>query len=132
MQISTRYAMALRLTALALPAMLAIGCAREAPPISYRDQVAPILAKHCVKCHVEGQPGTVASALQLDSYAATMKGTRFGPVVLPGDPLSSVMVMLVEGRADPRITMPHGGTDRLTAEEIKALRDWVQQGAHDN
>ncbi|HXQ63783.1 MAG TPA: c-type cytochrome domain-containing protein [Steroidobacteraceae bacterium] len=125
-------ATALRLAAVALPAIMAIGCAREPPPISFHSQVAPILAKHCVSCHVEGKPGTVASALQLDSYAAVMKGTRFGPVVLPGDPLSSVMIMLVEGRADPRITMPHGGADRLTAAEIQALRDWVQQGAHDN
>ncbi len=132
MQTLIRHAMALRLTALALPALLAVGCAHEPPPISFRTQVAPILAKHCVSCHVEGKPGTVASALQLDSYAAVMKGTRFGPVVLPGDPLSSAMIMLVEGRADPRITMPHGGTDRLTAAEIQALRDWVQQGARDN
>jgi mono/diheme cytochrome c family protein len=129
----TPQATARRLTALALPVFLAIGCARETPPpVSFRGDVAPILAQHCVSCHVEGKPGTAASALQLDSYAAVMKGTRFGPVVLPGNPLSSAMIMLVEGRADPRITMPHGGTDKLTAPEIQKLRDWVQQGARDN
>jgi hypothetical protein len=133
MRSSTRQAKALRLATLAVPALLALGCAREAPPqVSFRSDVAPILAKHCLSCHVEGKPGTDASALRLDSYAAVMKGTRFGAVVLPGDPLSSAMIMLVEGRADPRITMPHGGTDRLSAVEIQKLRDWVQQGARDN
>jgi hypothetical protein len=133
MQTATRRASALRSSVLAVPLVLAIGCARETPPqVSFRSDVAPILAQHCYSCHVEGKPGTVASALQLGSYAAVMKGTRYGRVVVAGDPLSSAMIMLVEGRADPRITMPHGGADKLAPAEIQKLRDWVQQGARDN
>jgi hypothetical protein len=60
-----------------------------------------------------------------------MKGGKFGPFVIPGDPLTSTLNMLVEGRADPSIRMPHGrGT--LTDREIETLRDWVQQGAKNN
>jgi hypothetical protein len=99
------------------------------PPVGFRSDVAPLIDRHCVSCHVPGKPGTEASGLVLDSYAALMKGTKFGPVVIPGDPLSSTLIMLVEGRADPSITMPHGGTDKLSAAEIGTLRTWVQQGA---
>jgi uncharacterized membrane protein len=46
--------------------------------------------------------------------------------------LTSVLVMLIEGRADPAIKMPHGGAAPLTDTEIKTIRAWVQQGAHNN
>ena len=65
------------------------------------------------------------------SYEVLMKGTKYGPVVIPGDPLSSTLTMLVEGRADPSIRMPHGD-EPLPAAEQKVLRDWVAQGARDN
>jgi hypothetical protein len=52
--------------------------------------------------------------------------------VLPGDPLTSVLVMLIEGRADPSIRMPHGGANPLTEAEIKTIHEWVKQGARNN
>jgi hypothetical protein len=52
--------------------------------------------------------------------------------VLPGDPLTSVLVMLVEGRVDPSLKMPHGNATTPTAEQIKTLRLWVEQGAKNN
>jgi uncharacterized membrane protein len=61
-----------------------------------------------------------------------MKGTKFGQVVIPGDPLTSVLVMLIEGRADPSLKMPHGGAKPLTNDEIKTIRRWVKQGARNN
>jgi hypothetical protein len=61
-----------------------------------------------------------------------MKGTQYGPVVLPGDPLTSVLVMLVEGRADPALKMPHGDSKPLDPKEIATIRQWVEQGAKNN
>ena len=103
-----------------------------APAVSFRNDVAPIIEKHCVSCHVPGKPGAEASGFVVDSYAALMKGTKFGAVVLPGDPVSSTLIVLVERRADPSINMPHGTIDRLSAAEITTLRAWVQQGARNN
>jgi hypothetical protein len=100
--------------------------------VSYQKDVAPVLAKNCASCHLPGQEGYVASGLDVSTYESLMKGTKFGPVVLPGDPLTSVLVMLIEGRADPSIKMPHGGAQPLTADEIKAIRRWVKQGAKNN
>ena len=51
--------------------------------------------------------------------------------MIPGDPLSSVLTMLVEGRADPSIRMPHGDQP-LPESEKKILHDWVAQGAKNN
>ncbi|NJD31442.1 MAG: hypothetical protein FIB04_06105 [Gammaproteobacteria bacterium] len=109
------------------------GCARKHhQETSYQKDVAPILAKHCASCHVPGQPGYVASGFDLQGYDSLMKGTKFGPVVLPGDPMTSVLVMLIEGRVDPSIKMPHGGANPLTEDEIKTIRRWVKQGAKNN
>jgi hypothetical protein len=67
----------------------------------------------------------------MSSYDALMKGTKFGPVVKPGDPLSSALNMLVEGRASPAIRMPHGKA-KMPDKEVKILNAWVAQGAKNN
>lgn len=124
-----------RLVCLAVAAaVLAVGtgCARKHQEVSYQKDVAPILTKHCASCHVPGQPGYVVSGFDLQGYDSLMKGTKFGPVVLPGEPGTSALVMLIEGRADPSIKMPHGGVNPLTQDEIKTIHRWVKQGAKNN
>jgi hypothetical protein len=111
---------------------LAPGCARKHQEVSYQKDVAPILAAKCASCHVPGQAGHAASGLDLSSYDSLMKGTKFGQVVIPGDPLTSALVMLIEGRADPSLKMPHGDAKPLTDDEIKTIRRWVKQGAKNN
>ena len=91
----------------------------------------PILKKYCLECHVPGGAGYDASGFDMSSYQTLMRGGKFGPFVIPGDPLSSTLNMLVEGRADPSIRMPHG-REKLDESEIRILRDWVEQGAKDN
>lgn len=119
------------LLAIVALAATAGGCARQEPQVSFAKDVQPLLAARCGSCHVPGQPGYEASGLGMQSYEALMKGTKFGPVVLPGDALSSTLTMLVEGRADPSIRMPHGESP-LSAEEQQTIRAWVEQGARNN
>ena len=57
-----------------------------------------------------------------------MKGTKFGPVVVAGDPLSSSLYRLVAGKVDPSIRMPHG-KEALSQEEILKIEQWIEQGA---
>jgi len=67
----------------------------------------------------------------MSSYETLMKGGKFGKLVIPGDPLTSTLNMLVEGRADPSIRMPHG-RGKLPDREIEILRVWVKEGAKNN
>lgn len=115
----------------AVGVLVASGCSKSEPPVSYAKDVQPLLNARCTTCHAPGLPGYEASGLDTSSYAALMKGTKFGEIVLPGDPLSSTLTMLVEGRADPSIRMPHGD-QALPDADKKILRDWVQQGAKNN
>jgi hypothetical protein len=109
-----------------------IAACERTPQVSYAKDVVPILEKHCKACHSPGEAGYVVSGFELESYETLMKGTQFGPVVLPGDPLTSVLVMLLEGRADPSLKMPHGGATAPSPEEILTIRRWVEQGAKNN
>ena len=115
---------------LAAAALLAVtACAPSG--VSYNKEVQPILAKNCAECHAPGQKGFLASGLDTTSYQALMKGGKFGPLVKPGDALTSALNMLVEGRVHASIQMPHG-REKLPAKDIEILKVWVNEGAKNN
>jgi len=99
--------------------------------VSYNKDVQPILSKNCSECHAPGKEGFIASGLDTTNYPSLMKGGKFGPLVKPGDALSSSLNMLVEGRAHPSIRMPHG-REKLSDDEIETLKVWVNEGAKNN
>jgi hypothetical protein len=113
-------------------AMALSACQPSDREVSYSRDVAPILERHCKGCHMPGQAGYVVSGFELRDYETLMKGTQYGAVVLPGDPLASVLVMLIEGRADPSLRMPHGDAAPLDRADIETIRRWVEQGAKNN
>lgn len=114
-----------------LIAAVAAGTARAEETVSYTLDVAPILAAHCGACHTAGGQGYLASGLDLSSYAGLMKGTKHGAIVIPGDPVRSNLLVLIEGKANPQIRMPHNQRP-LLKYQILTIRDWIKQGAQDN
>lgn len=111
--------------------VLAAGCGRE-EAVSFSAQVNPILEAECIECHREGGDGYEASGFSVETYEDIMTGTRYGPMVIPGDPLGSNLLVLIEGRADPSISMPHGSKTRLPRSDIETIRTWIEQGAPNN
>lgn len=105
------------------------GCGqKETKPLTYQADIKPILDQYCVECHKAGGQGTEKSGLQLDSYAATMRGTHFGPVVIAGQSINSTLYRLVSGKADPSLRMPHNQAP-LSDENINKIKNWIDQGA---
>jgi uncharacterized membrane protein len=119
----------LRPVVLVAGAALAVACAPR--NVGYAAQVQPILTKNCSECHAPGQAGFTSSGLDTTSYAALMKGGKYGALVKPGDAFTSALNMLVEGRADASIRMPHG-RNKLSDDEIAILKVWVNEGAKNN
>jgi len=111
---------------------LLAGClARQT--ISYHQDVYPVLETNCLECHRPPDgTGYLQTRLNLETYQSLMKGTVYGPVIVPGNSRQSILNRLVEGRAGASLRMPHQQDQPLTAHEIEILRWWVDQGAHDN
>ncbi len=110
-------------------ALLLSACGEK--EVSFKADIQPILAKSCLECHAAGGAGAEKSGLIMSSYEDLMKGTRFGVIVKPGDALTSALIMLVEGRVDPSIRMPHH-KEQLSKDQTAPLRAWVEQGAKNN
>ena len=91
-----------------------------------------MLDQYCLECHQEGGAGYAASGLSMASHADLLKGTDNGPMVVPGDSLGSNLIVLMEGRADPSIKMPHGSSDKVAQYQIDIIKTWIDQGAKNN
>jgi hypothetical protein len=95
---------------------------------SFREDIFPIFKGRCIDCHQPGGPGYEASGLDLRTYEGLMKGTKHGPMIIPGDPDVSNLVWLLEWRASPQLRMPHG-TKQLSICDRTAIRRWIMEGA---
>jgi len=133
-------------TALAIAFMLAVmACGQErqtkqegqgGAAVSFKNDVTPILKKHCLPCHAEENFNP--SELSLDSYSNMMAGGKHGVPVVPGKGSESIIVQKVEpdppfGDQMPLVRKKNAANpDRLTSQEIETLKKWIDQGAKDN
>ena len=101
--------------------------------VSFNEDVQPILHDYCVSCHSPGGKGHAKSGLDLTSYEGLMRGTKFGPVVIPGNSDTSTFTKLLTG-TNRGLKMPMGlnATGTLDRQYILILRKWVKQGAKNN
>lgn len=109
--------------------LLAAGCSNKG--VSFSADIQPILSKHCLECHKKGEQGHEKSGLSMDTYAELMSGTRYGPVIVPGNSISSTLIRLVDHKADKAINMPHDKS-KIPDNEIALLKAWIDEGAKNN
>ncbi len=88
--------------------------------VSFAEVVAPVLYSRCLACH---NARTAQGRLNLESFAALMKGGESGAAVVPGDALSSMLQILIEDHSMPK------DADPLTDEQIAAISNWIAVGA---
>ena len=120
-----------KLISLGLFPLAMVACSGE-PAISFSQDVKPIIDQNCVSCHQLDGKGVLASGFDMTSYDGLIKGAQFGPMIIAGDAEGSNMVVLMEGRADPSISMPHGQQKPISKAKIKTIRLWIDQGAKNN
>lgn len=108
--------------------LAAIGCWLSTPAFAstpedeFESKVRPILAQKCFACHTAAASG----GLRLDSREAILKGGQRGPAITPGKPEESLLVTAIHYQ-DNRLKMPPTG--ELSANEVRAIEDWVRGGA---
>ena len=91
--------------------------------VSFATDIGPLLSNRCGSCHGDSRK---REGLSVTTYADLMKGSDNGPVIMPGNSDSSLLVDLVASQE-----MPKQGP-KLTPSEVQLLVDWVNQGALDN
>lgn len=99
-----------------------IGSAAE---VSFRKQLAPILARRCLGCHSNRK---TEGRYALHTFEAFLKtGDSGEPLVVPGAPEKSYLFQkLIE--SDPDLRMPQED-DPLSEMQIDQFRQWIEQGA---
>lgn len=90
--------------------------------VSFEREISAIFHNSCIGCH---SSATRMGGLVLESYESLMKGGSHGPAIVPGKSNESRLVLMVEGRIEPR--MPMSGA--LKASEIAAIKSWIDAGA---
>lgn len=99
--------------------------------VSFSEDILPLLKWRCSSCHQPGGMGFQKSGLDLTSYEGVMKGTNFGPMIIPGDPDNSNLMMLIDWRVRPEIHMPYR-KKQLSSCDRAAIRKWILTGAKNN
>ena len=98
--------------------------AKEDPQAAafFETKVRPLLVNRCVECHgAEKQKGS----LRLDSREAALEGGDSGAVLVPAEPMKSLLMEVISHRSD--IKMPP--KSKLSDAEIADLTMWVKLGA---
>jgi mono/diheme cytochrome c family protein len=102
----------------------AIAAAEEHVP-SFREDIQPILAKHCYACH---GPDEAEAGLRLSdregAFAETYSGSR---AIVPGDVEMSLMIDRISSEDEYERMPPEG--DPVPPEEIELIRKWIAAGA---
>lgn len=101
--------------------------------VDFGKEVFPFLEKRCIECHKapfeeNGKLKKPKADLRLDAPAEIMKGGENGVILKPGDSSKSSLYEVVTLPKDDDMHMPPKG-DPLTADEIKLLKTWIDEGA---
>ncbi|QDU22391.1 PSD1 and planctomycete cytochrome C domain-containing protein [Urbifossiella limnaea] len=102
--------------------LLAPAPARADEPVDFARDVRPLLSNSCFKCH---GPASQMGKVRLDTREAAVKSGA----IVPGSPDKSTLVERVcEPSDDDRMPPPEAGP-RLTAQQVKTLKQWIAEGA---
>lgn len=99
-------------------AMPAVKPAVDMNNVSFKRDVAPILANVCARCH---NANNASGQFDATTY------TSFKAQLVPGKPDDSHVLKLVTGKAEP--AMPRGGQTRFSKEWADTWAAWIRQGA---
>jgi hypothetical protein len=107
------------------------GCGQK--PVSYREQIQPILNNRCVACHMTE---TRRMKVVLTSYDNVMNSRSVSgkeALVLPGSPYQSRLYILCStDQAHFRMPPDTSKVTPLPTEELDLLRKWIIQGTKNN
>lgn len=92
-------------------------------------RIVPLLHEKCLACHGNDE-AMVKGDLDLRSLASVLKGGESGePSLVPGKPEESPLYLAATRTHDDWEPMPPKEADKLYAEQLGWLKDWIAGGA---
>ena len=113
-----------------LPVFLLLGSlltSVTAAPLNYAKDIKSILRQHCLKCHGDDKQ---KAGLNMQSYAATMKGGNGGEIVVAGRASQSRLYQIITAPDDDARMPPN--KPMIPREHITLIQRWIDGGAREN
>ena len=107
--------------------IVATGSAAEPQRVNFTRDIRPILSDACYECHGPSAKDRKAE-LRLDIRAEALAARDGNPAIVAGDPLASALVQRISSTDAEERMPPADATRQLTAEEIRKIRAWIEQG----
>lgn len=129
-------------------AALVVGCAKDEGPLivpkpvvnigepidtaHFATEVLPIFEEHCYVCHPPMGDMDLDGTVAYDNLV-NVPTSGYAPAVriVPGDPAASVLWHKISQSGEYGLNMPPNETF-LSIEELRTIRDWIEQGALNN
>ena len=104
-------------------AVLCIAATLAAADPSFKDDVFSILRDNCLACHsAQAKMGE----LVMEDYDGLMAGGNNGPPIVPGNSNASLLIQVLDGRAQPKMPL---GDENLPPQNLAVLKAWIDAGA---
>ncbi|MEO8230836.1 MAG: hypothetical protein ABI638_01030 [Ignavibacteriota bacterium] len=96
--------------------------------VSFSQNIYPIFQVKCAfsGCHASPNP---ADGIDLSTWANVTANFN---IVFPGEPDLSRLVWAIEGRAGISPMPPVGYARAVTADQLRGIKTWIDEGALDN
>ena len=129
MKMTSRLNRLLGLLGVAAAALLVVNGARaQDKKVDFVKDIQPILNESCVKCH---GPKKQKGKLRLDNKDDALKGGKEGSDIVPGNSAKSLLYsrLVTSDKDDLMPQNPDGDAVPLSADKIKLIKAWIDQGA---
>ena len=100
--------------------------AAPAKPVSFVNDVAPILRESCFACH-NGKKRS--GKFDMTTYAGLRKGGDKADPIAPGKPDESLIIDLLTAKDSKRMPPAKEGGEALPKEKVAVIDQWIKEGA---
>jgi len=114
-----------------LPLLIALSASllrADEAPLSFNNDIRPILSDKCFACHGFDAKAREAD-LRLDTAEAAYSKNKTGTPIVPGKPDESLVWQRIISKKPDEVMPPSGYHLKLTSKEKQTIKRWIQEGA---
>lgn len=103
---------------------------QEKEPVSFSNDIFPIVKTKCLKCHEKDDANP--SSFAMDNYETLMASGMTKNIIVPGNGKGSYLITKLLPNPPKGSQMPIFTKKKLSKDEIDRIRQWIDEGAKDN